>query len=70
MAKKKSDSIPSTPYQALALKRNPEGKNWAIVELTIQDGKVINENQSNFDLLPYTMSKASAALQDMVRELR
>lgn len=65
--KKESNSI---PYKALALKRNPEGKHWAIVEMWIQDGKVIEEKSSNFDLLPYTMSKASAALQDMVREIR
>lgn len=70
MAKKKPEVIPSTPYKALALKRNPEGKHWAIVCVTIQDGKVLDENVSNFDLLPYTMSKASSMLQDLVRELR
>lgn len=67
---KKKPIVSSPPYKALAIKRNPEGKHWAVVELTIQDGKVIEENPSNFDLLPYTMSKASSMLQDMVREIR
>lgn len=68
--KKKKEPVDLKPFKALALQRNPEGKHWAVVELTILGDKVIETNPSNFDLLPYTMSKASAMLQDMVRVLR
>lgn len=67
--KKKSPS-PSKPITALSLSRGPEGSGWIVNELTIQDGKVIDSKPSKKDMLPYTMSKATALLRDMVEGLR
>jgi len=68
--KKKSPSQPSKPITALSLSRGPEGSGWIVNELTIQDGKVIDSKSSKKDMLPYTMSKATALLRDMVEGLR
>lgn len=67
--KKKSPS-PSKPITALSLQRGLDGSGWIVNELTIQDGKVIDSKSSKKDMLPYTMSKATALLRDMVEGLR
>jgi hypothetical protein len=66
---KKTPKI-SKPITALSLQRGSDGSGWIVNRLTIQDGTVIDSTPSKKDMLPYTMSKATALLRDMVERLR